>query len=415
MRWIVALAAAAVSGCASIGAPPGGPVRTTPPEILSVAPDSGAVNVRARSVMFTFDAVVNDRADLDKLILMSPQDGPPRVSWRRERVEVRPRRGFRPNTTYSVTLLPGLGDLRGNTIKTSRTVIFSTGPSIPSYMVLGRVFDWLNERTAPRAFVEVIRRPDSLLYIGIADSSGQFGIGPLAEGTYTVRATIDNNSNRGRDPGEPWDSVGIVIGGSTSPFVELLAAPRDTIPPRLLIVSAADTLTINATFDRPLDPQLRLAPEVFRVVSADSVALRVASVMTRAQADSLRAIRDSIARDSTARARDTTSARRDTTARPDTTRRPAAGRDTSRLGVGGPITIPRARPSRPPPPREVVLRLDRATPLRAGKSYRITAVNMKGLLGAPRSSERVITVPRARPDSTRAPAATPVPTTSRPP
>lgn len=394
------LGAAALSGCASIGAPPGGPVRTTPPEIVSITPDSGSVNVRARGVVFTFDAVVSDRADLDNLFLLSPQDGRPRISWHRERIEIRPRRGFRPNTTYSVTLLPGLADLRGNTIRTSRTIIFSTGATIPPYVVLGRVFDWANERALPRAVIEVIRRPDSLRFIGIADSTGQFGVGPLSEGSYLVRATGDNNSNRALDPGEPWDTIGVTIGGGTSPFLELLAIPRDTIAPRLLTATFADSLTVSASFDRPLHPALTLTPASFRVVGADSVALRVASVLTRAQADSQRA-----ARDSATRAADT-SARADS-ARREAARRDAARRDTTRIGVGGPVALQRVRPSRPPPPKDLVVKLDSLTPLQAGKSYRVTAVNMRGLLGPARSSERILSVPRPRADTARAPAPRP--------
>ena len=74
-----------------MGAPPGGPERTTPPVLERVTPDSGATNVRARGVMFEFDVVVNDR-DVASYFLLSPREGSPRVIWRRDRVEVRPRR-----------------------------------------------------------------------------------------------------------------------------------------------------------------------------------------------------------------------------------------------------------------------------------------------------------------------------------
>ena len=34
--------------------------------------------------------------------------------WRRDRITVRPREGWRPNTMYRVELLPGVSDLRNN-------------------------------------------------------------------------------------------------------------------------------------------------------------------------------------------------------------------------------------------------------------------------------------------------------------
>jgi Big-like domain-containing protein len=358
-----------------------------------VSPESGAVNVRARSVVFVFDAVVSDRpsgigGNLDNVFIVSPDEGRPRVRWRRNRIEVRPRRDFRPNTAYSVTMLPGIADLRGNVLRSGRTIVFSTGPVIPPYSVLGRVFDWMRERVAPNAIVEAIRHPDSARYVGAADSTGQFAIGPLDEGTYTVRAYLDNNNNRGLDSGEPWDSVPATVRGS-SPYIELLAAPRDTIPPRLLTVSTPDTLTLIASFDRPLDPTLPLLPTSFRVVSADSVRLNVASVRTSAEVAAEEARRDSVAR------RD--SLGRDTSARRDTARvRRVMG------AVRPPGTTVTLKPSKPVPTRDVVIRLDSLTPMRSGGSYRVTAVNMRGLLGHVRTSDREITMPIARPDSAAA-------------
>lgn len=371
-----------------MGSPPGGPQRTEPPVIVSVTPDSGAVDVRAENVVFEFDAVVSDRptgqaATLENMFVISPRDGRPRVSWERDRIEVRPRRGFRPNTAYSVTLLPGIADLRGNVTTSSRTIVFSTGPSIPPFAVHGRVFDWMNERVAPNAVLEVIRRPDSLHYVGAADSTGQFSVGPLTEGRYTVRAIIDANSNRALDPTESWDSLSIVVQG-TSPFLELLAAPRDTIGPRMLTVTVQDSITLRASFDRPLDPAMPLAPGLFRVVSADSIRLGIARILTRAQLDT------AVRADSAARA--DTAVRPDTVARPDTPARP----DTVPS-----VVVP--KPSRPAPVRDVAIRLDSTSRLQPGATYRITAIDVRGLLGAIRTSDRVITVPKARPDSTAPP------------
>lgn len=345
--------------------------------------------------MFEFDVVVNDR-DVANFFLLSPREGTPRVIWRRDRVEVRPRRSFRANTAYSVTLLPGLADLRSNPMKTGKSVVFSTGATLPAYVVAGRVFDWMNERIAPNALVEVIRRPDSLPYIGAADSTGQFTIGPLDEGTYTVRAILDNNRNRAVDIGEPWDSVSIVVRGA-SPFLELLAAQRDTIAPRLLTVVPRDTLTLTASFDRPLHPDTPPTPASFRILRSDSTALRIAGVLTRAQADSA----DRVAAERAAAER----AAQDTTVRRDTTRPPTPPAPPAQPAAPEPATPTPPKPSRRAPTREVILRLDSLTPVRPLGTYRITALDARGLLGQSRTSDRIITVPAARRDSTPPPPA----------
>ena len=149
MRRLIALVL--VGGCASAGAPPGGPERKTPPEIVSISPDSGQINVKIKSAEFRFDEVVSDRPSssatgLDQLFLVSPRNGTAVVSWHRTRINVRPRNGFRPNTAYRITMLPGLVDLRGNVRKDTRTILFSTGATFPAYSILGRVFDWAAER-----------------------------------------------------------------------------------------------------------------------------------------------------------------------------------------------------------------------------------------------------------------------------
>ena len=119
---------ALLAGCASAGAPPGGPEDHQPPVIVTISPDSGATNVNPKVVQFRFDEVVSDRpsgkTELDQLFLISPSDGAPNVSWHRTRIDVRPRKGFRPNTAYNVTLLPGLADLRGNILREQRAIVF---------------------------------------------------------------------------------------------------------------------------------------------------------------------------------------------------------------------------------------------------------------------------------------------------
>lgn len=364
-------AGAALVACANIGAPPGGPARTEPPRVTSTSPDSGALNVKADRVVFQFDAIVNGR-DIESLVLISPRDGVPRVRWRRNRIEVRPRRSFRPNTAYAITLLPGATDLNNNVDRAGKTVVFSTGPTMPRLNIIGRAFDWINGRPAPGAMIEALRLPDSIPYVGVADSLGQFTVGPLDDATYLVRAMVDNNRNRAVDPGEAWDSVRVVVRGG-SPVIELLTAPRDTLPPRLLTAVPSDSLTITASFDRPLDPAQPLLG-IFRLQRQDSTIVRIASVAA-------------VAGDSAP-------------ARPDTTRRvdPRVSALEARTAGQAP-----ARPSRPSPRSEVTIRLDSLAPLRRGSTYRLSVTGVRALTGLARSSDRTFTF--ATPDSTSAPPA----------
>ena len=404
MRRLIALVL--VGGCASAGAPPGGPERKTPPEIVSISPDSGQINVKIKSAEFRFDEVVSDRPSssatgLDQLFLVSPRNGTAVVSWHRTRINVRPRNGFRPNTAYRITMLPGLVDLRGNVRKDTRTILFSTGATFPAYSILGRVFDWAAERPAIGAYVEAISRADtSVVYLAATDTAGQFDVGPLPQGDYLVRALIDQNSNRIFDRNEKWDSVDVNV-VNVRPVTELDAIERDSIPALLQNITPIDSLTLRVTFDKALDPFLALQPALIRLQRADSSQLEVTSVQwqgiydraqTRARevADSLRRV-----------AADTGKAAAATPPPPT----PTPG------GAGGRTPPAPPKPRLPAPDRGVVVTVARTTQLVPG-SYVITVRGMRNLLGQSKEMSRTFTVSkptprdstqRARPDSVRRP------------
>ena len=407
MRRLTTLATLAlVAGCASAAPPPGGPVDKAPPKIISITPDSGALNVRDRKVVFQFDDVVSDRlarGQLDQYFLISPRDGATRVAWHRHTIEIRPTRGFRPNTAYQITKLPGLADVRGNVDTTRLSFIFSTGPSIPAFSIIGRVFDWEAERPAANAIVEAIARPDSVVYITSTDSVGGYDVGPFPPGTYTVRAYIDVNRNFAIDRQEKWDSTQVRF-TTTRPYVELDLIERDTLPPRISAVSQRDSTTLSVTFDHPIDPAMPITPAKFRIVAPDSSLVTIIRTRTQAQ---IRASEDSAAR-----------VVADSVRRADSIRAAAAGRPPSPPG-GGRVVAPPPRPKSPPPALEVDLELAPRTKLQPGRTYRITAIDIRGLSGHSATSLRLLPIPRlpadtarARGDTTRRPARPPA---ARPP
>jgi hypothetical protein len=403
--------------------PPGGAIDPTPPRVESVTPESGSVNQHGGGVTFHFSKVVSDqpsRGALNQYFLISPSDGEPRVNWHRTRIDVRPRHGFRPNTAYTVTLLPGLADVRGNSMKEAIATVFSTGATLPQFGITGTIFDWAAERPASGALVEAISRPDSTVYLAAADSLGQYTLGPFESGRYTLLGFVDKNSNRALDPGEIWDSTTVLITRSR-PIVELLALTRDTIPPRMSAVTREDSVTIRVTFDRPIDPNQTFSAGLFRLQRADSTEVRLERVIGARAAQDSAARRDSTRRDSTARPEIT---RRDTTAAP---RVPASvvpipGRPTAPPVVNARPSIaapPLPHPSRLPPETMVLLKLAAPATLESGMTYRLTVRGVRSIGGHTAVSARTLPIPKPPPptardsarlrDSTRARPVTPPP------
>jgi Big-like domain-containing protein len=378
----------ALLGCASAAPPPGGPVDKAPPKILSITPDSNATNVRDKKVVFTFDDIISDRLSrgaLDQYFLISPRDGAPRLAWHRRIIEIRPRNGFKPNVAYQITKLPGLADIRGNVDTTRLSFIFSTGGTIPAYSILGRVFDWATERPAAGAIVEAISRPDSTVYITAADTGGSYNVGPFPPGTYTVRAYLDVNHNFALDRNEKWDSTATRI-TTSRPYVELDVIEHDTLPPRISAVSQRDSVTIDVTFDRALDPTWSITPARFRIVAPDSSLLTIVSTRTQAQ---IRASEDSATR-----------AVADSIRRADSVRAAAAGRPPA-PPQGGRVIAPPPRPQKPAPPSEVELKVAPRNRFQPGRTYRVTAVDARSLSGRTATSMRLLQIPRPVVDTSR--------------
>jgi hypothetical protein len=406
-RGLTALAGLVLAslGCASAAPPPGGPEDHAPPRLVRVTPDTNAVNVDARHVSFYFDETINDRGsgaqEVGSFFLVSPSNGSADVSWHRSRIDVRPHEGFRANTAYTVTLLPGLSDLRNNVMRAGASVVFSTGPTIPTGQIAGTAFDWLAERPAVHALVQAVT-PDSVTYLAQSDSVGHFVVGPLPPGSYLVRAIVDQNNNRALDRNEPFDSLRVTV-PQRAP-AELRTIARDTLPPRILSVAVSDSVTLRVTFDRYLDPTSPPGAAAFRLVGADSAAVPVTAALTP--------------REEQRQAQAATQARVDSARRADSLAgkpippRPAAPATPTPTPAAAAPT-----PSIPAPPNSLLLRLGR--PLAPSASYRLSVTGARALNGRLGNSERSFATPRPAPprpaaDSARRPARPAVPP-GRPP
>ncbi len=410
-RTLSLLAAALVTACASASPPPGGPEDKAPPLLLSITPDTNALNVHPKVASFQFDKVINDRGtgdqEVGRFFMVSPSDGEANVSWHRSRIDVSPRHGFKPNIAYSVTLLPGLTDLRGNRMKEGKSLVFATGASIPPYRINGIVFDWTNQVPAQKALVEaLIPGPDSVRYLAQTDSLGKFSIGPMGAGTFLVRAIIDQNGNRSLDRNEAFDSAHV-----STPFagtLEMLTALRDTLPTRILTVSGSDSITLSVAFDHYIDPTVTLMPASFRLLGPDSNAVPIVYVRSPRQV----IIADSLAR----RASDDSLRRADSLAGKPLRQVPPVG--VVAPGAKAPPPPP-PKPSIPPPYTTLTIRV--ARPLIPNTVYRLTATDIRALSKHVQSSERTFTTPKPAPPKAKAdstaikPPAGATPPPTRPP
>jgi hypothetical protein len=420
VRGLIAalVGATAILGCASAGTPPGGPEDHAPPEILSVTPDSGETNVKVKSVEFKFDEVVSDlpsgATHLDQIFLISPRNGEPKVSWHRTRIDLRPKNGFKPNTAYRITMLPGLADLRGNVRRSTTSIVFSTGPGFPSLSIPGIVFDWAQQRPATAAYVEAVWAQDtSVAYLGATDTTGRFDLGPLPAGKYLVRAIIDANNNRMVDRTEKWDTTSITV-ADTRPNVELDVIERDSVPATIQTVTVLDSVTLRVSFDKPLDPRTPLQPTLVRMHRADSSVINVTRVQWQTEYDREKAVRDSARRADSIKALPRPAPGAPGAPPP---AQPAAPPPTPTPTRAAP---PPPKPRIPPPDRGIVITIAPPATFAPNLTYRVTVTGMRNLVGKSVPATRSFTVPKPPPprivtDTTKKPPARPPTPPPKPP
>jgi hypothetical protein len=346
------------------------------------------------AVVIQFSEVIDERSggSLDKLVTLSPVPEKLSVDWKRSAIAVRPKEGWRPNVVYQLTLLPGIQDLRNNKLATGRTIIFSTGGEIPDTRIAGTVLNWEDGRIAARALVEAIRLPDSLRYVGVADSVGDFLMGAVPVGRYLLQAGVDANNNRRLDPREPLDSITLQLDSTlTHTF---WAFKHDTLGPGLSHVTVADSLTLRLEFDQVLPPEPPDSGAVTLLALPDSTPVPLAHVWRLAEYDSVTAAergrqpaRPDTARAEAARAEaaraDTAGVSRGLPTAMDTTAKRPQAQDTSRA----------ARLLRERPKLSNVLVARVSTALTPGGRYLVVA-NLPNLVGARATSRQMVVVPR---------------------
>lgn len=437
MRPALAALAVLATACARIESPPGGPVDRAPPILRSVYPDSlRSLPDFDEDVSFDFDEVVSEGSqpnfglgtgDLERLVVLSPSNEVPRVKWRRSRITVRPKEGWRPNTVYRVELLAGVTDLSRNLTKRPAVVTFTTGGPLPMDSLVGRVVDWTTQRAVPLGLVEAVLQPDSLVYRTTSDSTGRFTFSPLPRGEYLVYGVVEEGArNSRRDSREKFDSIRVAAGRDS--VGEIWAFKHDTTAARIQTVTRSDSVTIQVTFNQSLSPYQRFSPDSAELLLLpDSTRIAATALLPQPVADSLtRARTDSIAKaraDSVARARGDSLPVADTTrGRPDTTQ---ARRDTGGVRIVG---VPRGlgvrRPvverdtldmaplkTKPPLFDKLVVRSDSI--LRDGNRYVVIirgVQSVSGVIGDARSvllleRKPVTAADSARADSARADSA----------
>ena len=206
---LAASAALVVVACAKQGYPSGGPKDETPPVVTGTEPPNGSLHFDTKEFYIYFDEYVTVK-DADNNILVSPpMKQKPEYKTKGRGIVVKLRDTLRENTTYLFQFKEGIVDFNEGNALPSYEYVFSTGGSIDSMTLRGKVVDAFSgkprtETVTVAAWAES-QQSDSVgdsivakvqpLYVTRCDKEGYFALNHLREGRYLLLALEDGDKN----------------------------------------------------------------------------------------------------------------------------------------------------------------------------------------------------------------------------
>ncbi len=224
---VIAVVVTGGSGCAQIGAPTGGPRDTIPPRLLKASPALNSTGFTGNKVTLTFNEYIN-LDDVQGNVIISPlQKNSPAINFKLKTVTVKLKDSLLPNTTYSINFGNAIKDNNeGNPVK-DFTYVFSTGSTIDSLQLAGKVILAETGKTDSTMFAMLYRNVDDSAvqkrkpdYIAKLKGDGTFRFKNLSAGKYKIYALKDG------DGGKTYNSKAelfafadhdIVVGASNEP------------------------------------------------------------------------------------------------------------------------------------------------------------------------------------------------------
>ena len=189
--------------CARVVAPSGGPVDKKPPLVKKTVPQNNSIHFNADKIEIYFDEFIAIRNFNQEFFISPPLEEKPEKILRGKKLILKFNKNLlHSNTTYTLSFGKSIADYRAGNILKDFQYVFSTGESIDSLQIGGRVLS-AKELKAEEGFVALLyknkeinsiktQKPD---YAALVDASGYFSINHIAEGDYKILALKDINHN----------------------------------------------------------------------------------------------------------------------------------------------------------------------------------------------------------------------------
>jgi len=229
-------------GCANMIPPSGGPRDSLPPTLVNVNPSDSARNFGGKKITFVFDEFVQlDNVQANVLISPTPKVFPT-INARLRTLTVDLKDTLEPNTTYTIDFGNAIRDINEQNAIRNFTYLFSTGSSLDSFELTGKVILAESGETDSTLIVLLHRNLDDSAvikerprYRARLDGNGNFRFRNLPAGTFAVYALKDEGSAMYLQKTQLFAflQAPVTINSSTEPvtlFAYSAPDPRPTTP-----------------------------------------------------------------------------------------------------------------------------------------------------------------------------------------
>jgi hypothetical protein len=272
-RLFAAIVFLLTASCAEIGPPPGGEEDKAGPTLLESTPASGALGVVAGDEVVLVFSEELVKPEQGTAIFVSPRPvRQPRVEWKGDRLRILFDEPLLPDRTYVITVNTTVADLRRNRLDSAVTVAFSTGQTIDTGLVAGRVLTQDGKPATgwtvglyPLADFEGYALTDSLYpeYLTATSGNGAFTLSHLPSAAFRLVAFQDKNRDDLFNPSiEPFalpDRDILVSGGLPLDRLYLTGVTPDSLEPEIISVVTTEDDLIRMRLSRAIDPSYLIA------------------------------------------------------------------------------------------------------------------------------------------------------------
>lgn len=190
-------------GCATIVPPTGGPRDTLPPVLVNVNPRDSILNFKEKKVVFTFDEFVQIDRVQENLLVSPTLKNLPTVQSKLRTITINIRDTLDENTTYTFDFGNAVKDLNEGNIYRNFTYLVSTGSTIDSLQLGGKVIVAETGKVDSTLIVVLHTNPaDSAVvkerprYVARLNGQGSFMFRNLPADTFAIYAMKDEGGAR---------------------------------------------------------------------------------------------------------------------------------------------------------------------------------------------------------------------------